>query len=191
MKKVTYLLLFLSCLSCKPASPDHHSPDADQSDTTAPSENQAASEEHWLKLMPYLIPEPRTPREVEQNRMIDFALEKGISGDLLPSGLFVSLTPGQETATIQWGDRLKVLYKGYFLNGTVFDAVQDREKPMEFYVGNMIAGWNEGLQMASHGSRLLLIVPSFLAYGKEGLQNKKGRFLIPPDETLVFEIEIL
>ncbi|MDP4711668.1 MAG: FKBP-type peptidyl-prolyl cis-trans isomerase [Saprospiraceae bacterium] len=157
----------------------------------APSEDLAVSEEHWLKLMPYLIPEPRTPREVEQNRMIDFALEKGISGELLPSGLFVSLTPGQDTATIQWGDRLKVLYKGYFLNGTVFDAAQDREKPLEFYVGNMIAGWNEGLQLATPGSRLLLIVPSFLAYGKEGLQNKKGHFLIPPDETLVFEIEVL
>ncbi|MDP4998686.1 MAG: FKBP-type peptidyl-prolyl cis-trans isomerase [Saprospiraceae bacterium] len=191
MKKVTYLLLFLSCLSCKPASSENHSPDADLPDRMAPSEDLAVSEEHWLKLMPYLIPEPRTPREVEQNRMIDFALEKGISGELLPSGLFVSLTPGQDTATIQWGDRLKVLYKGYFLNGTVFDAAQDREKPLEFYVGNMIAGWNEGLQLATPGSRLLLIVPSFLAYGKEGLQNKKGHFLIPPDETLVFEIEVL
>jgi len=187
MKKVTYAVLFLICLSCTPAPSDKQAPPS----TPPSAETTAPSDEHWLSLMPYLIPDPTTPREKEQNRMIDYALEKGISGKLLDSGLFVSLTPGSDTTTIRWGDRLKVLYKGYFLDGRVFDQALNPEKPLEFYVGNMIDGWNEGLQLASPGSQLLLIVPAHLAYKKEGLQDKKGRYLIPPDEPLVFEITIL
>ncbi len=70
-------------------------------------------------------------------------------------------------------------------------------RPVQSYLGDffrLLYVRNEGAFL-SLGSDLppffQFIVPSFLAYGKEGLQNKKGHFLIPPDETLVFEIEVL
>ena len=188
MKKITYLLLLSCFLSCQQEQTENNSTKEETTDkAVAPT---VSEDELWLSLAPYMVPDARTPEEKEQNRIIDYALEKGLLGSMTASGLFYHLSPGSDTAGIRWGDRLQVFYKGQFLDGEVFDAAQNEEKPFEFYVGNMIDGWNEGLQLASPGSELLLIIPSRLAYGKEGLKDKKDRYLIPPDEILVFNILI-
>ena len=73
----------------------------------------------------------------------------------------------------------------------MFDSSYRRDKPLRFYIGNMIPGWNEGLQLIAPGGRIQLFVPSALGYGEKGLPDGKDGFLVPPDTPLVFEVEVI
>jgi FKBP-type peptidyl-prolyl cis-trans isomerase len=82
-------------------------------------------------------------------------------------------------------DVVRTHYHGTFINGEVFDSSVERKEPAEFPVGNVIPGWTEALQMMKVGSKWQLVVPSDLAYGV------RGRPGIPPNATLIFEVELL
>jgi FKBP-type peptidyl-prolyl cis-trans isomerase len=84
------------------------------------------------------------------------------------------------------GDVLTVHYTGHFVDGPVFDSSVDRE-PFTFRLGagSVIRGWDIGLVGMRVGGQRKLIVPPALAYGSSGSGP------IPPDTTLVFEIELL
>ncbi len=82
-------------------------------------------------------------------------------------------------------DRVKVNYVGKLIDGTKFDASEDHGGPAEFGVGQVIAGWTEGLQLMPAGSKYMLYLPSEIAYGEQGSQK------IKPNSVLVFEVELL
>jgi len=105
---------------------------------------------------------------------------------LLESGLqYIILTKGKgEFATEE--DTLTAHYRGTLIDGTEFDSSYSRGKPIEFQMGNVIKGWGEALKKMNPGSKWKIFVPSDLAYGKKGAGN-----LIGPNETLIFEIELL
>ncbi len=105
-----------------------------------------------------------------------------------PSGLqYVDLTRG-EGASPQKGKTVAVHYTGWLTNGKKFDSSVDRGEPFEFQigVGQVIPGWDEGVSTMKVGGKRKLIIPPGLAYGKRGAGN-----VIPPDATLVFEVELL
>jgi len=83
--------------------------------------------------------------------------------------------------------RVVTHYKGSFIDGRVFDSSIDRGQPAEFPVNRVIAGWTEALQMMKEGDKWRLVIPSELAYGKQGAGG--GR--IPPASVLVFEVELI
>lgn len=83
-------------------------------------------------------------------------------------------------------DRVKVHYEGFLLSGEKFDSSVDRGEPAVFPLNQVIAGWTEGLQLMSVGSKYTLYIPYQLAYGDKGA----GR-VIPPYATLIFEVELL
>jgi FKBP-type peptidyl-prolyl cis-trans isomerase len=88
----------------------------------------------------------------------------------------------------QRGDQVSVHYTGSLLNGKVFDQNWDAENPFTFRVGRgqVIEGWEFGLQMMQEGEKRLFIVPYELGYGTRGNLPK-----IPRRATLVFEVELL
>ena len=82
-------------------------------------------------------------------------------------------------------DEVKVHYTGELLSGEVFDSSRERGEPVTFRLNQVIEGWTEGLQLMNEGSRYKLYIPSDLAYGPGGNMS------IGPNETLVFDVELL
>jgi len=84
------------------------------------------------------------------------------------------------------GDQVSVNYRGTFPDGTEFDSSYTRGKPASLQTDGVIKGWTEALQMMKAGSRWKIFVPPDLAYGRGGMGER-----IPPNQVLVFEIELL
>jgi FKBP-type peptidyl-prolyl cis-trans isomerase len=83
-------------------------------------------------------------------------------------------------------DVVRVNYRGTLLDGTEFDSSYKRNEPIEFPLNGVIKGWTEGLQLIKEGGKIQLFIPSNLAYGPRGAGGAIG-----PDETLIFEVELL
>lgn len=143
-----------------------------------------------LRLASNMTGAPKNEVERGKNAAAEFVLEQGWDMQATRTGLLYQVVESGEGELIQWGDRLAAHYEGRFLDGEVFDSSFERGKPLEFYVGNMVPGWNEGLQKARVGSKLLLVIPSHLGYGSQGLSDGKGEVLVPPHANLVFRIAI-
>lgn len=102
-----------------------------------------------------------------------------------PSGLQYTVIKGAEGRKPKATDTVHVHYHGTLLNGTVFDSSVQRGEPISFPLNSVIAGWTEGLQLMSIGSKYKFFIPSELAYGDQAVGS------IPPGSTLVFEVELL
>jgi FKBP-type peptidyl-prolyl cis-trans isomerase FklB len=103
-----------------------------------------------------------------------------------PSGLqYKVVTEGKGKKPTK-ENTVKVHYTGTLIDGTVFDSSVKRGEPIEFPLGGVIAGWTEGVQLMSVGSKYTFYIPSELAYGPNGAGGTIG-----PNETLIFEVELL
>jgi len=111
------------------------------------------------------------------------------AGDVTtPSGVqYRDLAPGAGAAAKK-GDTVEVHYTGWLTNGKKFDSSLDRKEPFVFKlgVGKVIKGWDEGVAGMKVGGKRKLTIPPDLGYGKRGAGAD-----IPPDSTLVFEVELL
>ena len=104
-----------------------------------------------------------------------------------PSGLqYVDLKPGTGAEATK-GKQLSVHYTGWLQNGTKFDSSRDRGQPIQLTLGNgeVIPGWEEGLTGMKVGGQRQLIIPPNLGYGAS------GQGPIPPNSTLIFEVELV
>lgn len=104
------------------------------------------------------------------------------------SGLYYQDLATGEGPAVQSGQTVRVHYTGWLPDGTKFDSSRDRNEPLEVTVGvgNVIPGWDEGLQGMQVGGQRKLVIPPNLAYGDRGAGG-----VIPPGATLVFDVELV
>ena len=100
----------------------------------------------------------------------------------------IKITKQGEGAIAVRHSKVKVHYTGWLLDGTKFDSSRDRDKPFEFALGagEVIPGWDMGVEGMKVGGKRELTIPADLAYGKKGAGG-----VIPPNATLRFEVELL
>lgn len=104
------------------------------------------------------------------------------------SGLIIEDTVLGTGAEAKAGNRVVVHYTGWLTDGRKFDSSKDRNDPFVFLLGGrqVIAGWDEGVQGMKIGGTRKLTIPAQLGYGARGAGG-----VIPPNATLVFEVELL
>ncbi len=135
--------------------------------------------------LPDDVPVAEDPSELE------YAPELGVDfGELERSetGLYLHDLEVGEGPEAEEGQILMVHYTGSLPDGSVFDSSREREQPFPFPLGAgiVIPGWDEGLVGMRPGGRRLLVIPPHLGYGPEGSDD-----VIPPNATLVFDVELL
>jgi FKBP-type peptidyl-prolyl cis-trans isomerase len=104
------------------------------------------------------------------------------------SGLVIEELLVGEGAEARSGQTVSVHYTGWLTDGKKFDSSKDRKQPFDFPLGGgrVIAGWDEGVAGMKIGGRRKLTIPPALGYGARGAGG-----VIPPNATLVFEVELL
>ena len=104
------------------------------------------------------------------------------------NGLYYSILKSGIGNSPLKGDNVSVHYKGSLIDGTVFDSSYQRNEPITFSlgIGQVIAGWDEGIMLLNKGSKARFVIPSNLAYGSQGAGG-----IIPPNATLIFEVELI
>jgi peptidyl-prolyl cis-trans isomerase A (cyclophilin A) len=116
-------------------------------------------------------------------------LEKLAAGFIkTESGLRYQMLQKGKGTKAEKGKTVSVHYKGQLADGTVFDSSYKRNQPIDFAlgVGQVISGWDEGIQLLKVGDKARFVIPGDLAYGSAGAGG-----VIPPDATLVFDVELI
>ncbi|MBQ1276768.1 MAG: peptidylprolyl isomerase [Flavobacteriales bacterium] len=133
--------------------------------------------------------EIKQKRMEEARRAQEEMLEKlSVGFEKKESGLRIRVDKAGEGPVIKAGQVAKVHYTGKFPDGRIFDSSVRRNEPFDLPVGagRVIPGWDEALQLMHKGEKVTVILPPHLAYGEWGAGG-----IIPPNATLVFEIEVL
>ena len=131
----------------------------------------------------------REKREAEEKAKQKALLDEVAAGyDETDSGLRYKILQNGNGKQATKGATVSVHYKGQLLDGTVFDSSYKRKQPIDFSigVGQVIAGWDEGIQLLKVGDKARLVIPSNLAYGSSGAGG-----VIPPNATLIFDVELM
>jgi len=111
-----------------------------------------------------------------------------MSVHITASGLIIEDIIAGGGAEAGAGQEVTVHYTGWLINGEKFDSSKDRDDPFVFPLGGgrVIRGWDEGVQGMKVGGKRKLTIPPDLGYGSHGAGG-----VIPPNATLVFEVELL
>ena len=124
---------------------------------------------------------------IDNNRkfLADYAKTKGVI--VRPSGLMFRIIQNGYGKRPQPTDTVKVYYTGKLINGVIFDGTSPGLPASYKLNGGLVNGWVEALQLMREGDRWLLCIPANLGYGSRGA----GDGLIPPDQTLLFDLTLV
>ena len=133
--------------------------------------------------------EAKAARLAEEKRKAEEAFTKEVAGfEKTNSGLYYQITHKGNGKKAEAGQKVAVHYTGMLLDKTVFDSSYRRKEPLQFTVGvgQVIAGWDEGILLLHEGDKARLVIPSELAYGSRGAGG-----VIPPNAPLIFDVELV
>lgn len=122
-------------------------------------------------------------KEEFDDRIEAYLNKKGIKCSKSESGLYYNILEEGEGNLIILKDKVKFKYKGWLLNGKVFD--EQLSEPVEFYVEELIGAWKEIMLKLRPGGKAYIVAPPQLGYGEHDLDD------IPPNSILVFELEVV
>jgi FKBP-type peptidyl-prolyl cis-trans isomerase len=131
----------------------------------------------------------KAEREATAKRVAQEQLEEISQGfQKTNSGLRYQIIQPGSGASPEAGQNVSVHYKGMFADGKEFDNSYKRGNPISFLVGqgNVIPGWDEGIQLLKVGDKARFVIPSHLGYGSRGAGG-----VIPPGATLIFDVELV
>lgn len=124
--------------------------------------------------------EPQLDIDIE--KIQDYLATNGLEAESTESGLhYIIEEPGTGEESPNLSSEITINYKGYLLDGTVFDERDNQT----FRLNQLIKGWQEGIQLMKPGGKAMLLIPSELGYGAGGVGS------IPPNSVLLFDIELL
>jgi len=138
--------------------------------------------------------EIEAPKKTQHTASTSFTNQKGTMPNQT-SEEFVTTSSGLQYRKLNEGSGddspgpesiVSVHYSGKLTNGVEFDSSYKRNEPASFPVNGVILGWTEALQLMKEGDKWELIIPPDLGYGSRGAGN-----IIPPDSTLIFEVELI
>lgn len=131
----------------------------------------------------------REKRLSEAKQQADAKMEKLAAGfDKTESGLRYKIIQKGNGKKAEKGKTVSVHYKGTLENGQEFDSSYKRKEPIDFPLGkgHVIQGWDEGIALLNVGDKARFVIPSDLGYGSRGAGG-----VIPPDATLIFDVELM
>lgn len=144
--------------------------------------SKAAYDESMLELENFY-------REIEEEELKAFLDSSSLDMNY-QEGMYYVMEDTGEGDAIKGGDLVQVHYKGYFLNGQLFDSSYDSDKPLEFqygYPNQVIRGFELAIHRMKSGGKAKIILPSHLAFGTEG--SVSG--IVPPFTPVIYELEIV
>ena len=131
----------------------------------------------------------KAEREAAAAKGAEQELEELAAGfDKTESGLRYKIINKGTGVQAEKGKNVSVHYKGALANGTEFDSSYKRNQPIDFPLGmgNVIAGWDEGIALLKVGDKARFVIPPHLGYGAQGAGG-----VIPPNAILVFDVELV
>ncbi len=137
----------------------------------------------------YFIFTPKKPsQQIPNNNQTNIMQPSPSQSQTPPTNLQITDETVGTGAEAKAGNTVSVNYIGTLLDGTKFDSSYDRGQPFSFVLGQgqVIQGWDQGLLGMKIGGKRKLVIPPSLGYGAKGAEN-----VIPPNATLVFEVELL
>lgn len=156
----------------------------------------AMTDEEIQKVMTLFSAEMTLKKEEQTKKILDEnkAKEEAFLDDnkkkegvqTLPSGLQYKVLKGGSGKKPGADDTVTVNYRGTLIDGKEFDSSYKRNQPATFAVSGVIPGWTEALELMQPGAKWMIYIPSKLAYQEMGVGE-----VIPPNSTLVFEVELV
>jgi FKBP-type peptidyl-prolyl cis-trans isomerase FkpA len=140
----------------------------------------------FLFLLGFTACQKEDPLQTDREKIEAYLVENSMDAERLESGLYYIIEEegsGNIYPTLQ--SKVRLYYKGYLLDGTVFNEKNEAQIPPEFDLSKSILGWQQGIPLFREGGKGKLLIPSNLGYG--GM--KVG--IIPPHSVLIFDIELV
>jgi len=122
---------------------------------------------------------------IDREKILDYIAKNNLDAQETESGLFYVIDePGSGERPSQ-NSIIKVHYKGYLLNGFVFETTENLEEPLVYQLAYMIKGWKEGIPLFGKDGKGKLLLPSALGYGRMSFYD------VPANSVLIFDIHLV
>lgn len=136
----------------------------------------------------------RAQLQKEQDTLKKYAQKHDLNYSVTENGVLVAVIDSGKGEKAQIKDKLVVHYRGKFLNDSIFQSSFEMGDPFYFRLGSAqaILGWDEALAGLREGAEAIVMIPSPLTYGTQGIYDEERQtYVIPPNTPLVFEVKIL